>query len=107
MTRTLIVATSLLAVMSTGVFADTIDKRQSNQTERIQDARRSGELTLRESMALRAEQARIASMERSAKADGIVTRREAREIGQAQNAASRHIAQESHDGQKSWLRKWF
>jgi hypothetical protein len=46
-------------------------------------------------------------MERRAKADGVVTRHEARDISRAQHAASRHIYQESHDSQRSWYRRWF
>ena len=107
MNRTIILATSLIAAMTTGVLADTIDKRQSNQADRIQQARRSGELNLQESLSLRAEQARIRDLETRVKADGVVTRSEARAVDRAQDAASRHIAQESHDSQKAWYRKWF
>jgi hypothetical protein len=107
MNRTIITSVAILAAMTTGVFADTIDRRQANQAERIRQERRDGDLTLRETMALRAEQARIAEMERRAKSDGVVTRREARTLDRAQDAAGRHIAQESNDRQKSWFRKWF
>ena len=106
MKRLIITAAAVVATMTTAALADTIDRRQSNQEHRIQDGRRSGELTVLEAAKLKAEQARIAGMERRAKADGVVTRREAREIDQAQDAASRHIKQESTDNQRSWLRSW-
>ena len=107
MNRTLLVAASLIAITSTAALADSIDRREAKQAERIQDGRRSGELTVLEGMKLRLEQARIAKLERDAKSDGRVTRSEARTIDRAQDAAGRHITQESHDGQKSWFRKWF
>ena len=107
MNRTIIIASSLLAIMTTSAFAGSIDYRQEKQVERIQEGRRSGELTVFEAARLRAEQARISRLEREAKADGHVSRSEARTITQAQNAAGRHIYQESHDSQRSWFRKWF
>lgn len=102
MTRPYILAASLLAVMTTGALADRIDDRQAQEAARIQQAQRSGQLTVRETITLKAEQTRIAEMERRAKADGHVTRREAAAIDRAQDAASRHIYQESHDSQKAW-----
>ena len=107
MNRTVIVAASLLTVMTTSAFAGSIDYRQEKQVERIQEGRRSGELTAFEAARLRVEQARISKLERQAKADGVITRSEARSINNAQNEAARHIYQESHDSQKSWFRKWF
>ena len=47
MNRTYILAASLLAVMTTGALADRIDNREAAQEARIQQARRSGELTVR------------------------------------------------------------
>ena len=44
-------------------------------------------------------------MERSAKRDGYVSRREARAIERAQDAASRDIYRQSHDWQKAWWRR--
>lgn len=83
-----------------------IDRRQAIQDHRIEQGRRTGELTRLEAWRLRQEQARIAEMERRAKADGVVTYRERQVIKRAQDDASRHIYQESHDGQKSWWRRW-
>jgi hypothetical protein len=107
MTRTFLAAAAVLATLTTGAMADRIDQRQAEQAQRIEQARRSGELTRGELTSLRAEQARIAEMERRAKADGVVTRHEARDIARAQHAASRHIYQESHDSQRAWYRRWF
>lgn len=81
---------------------DRIDNREARQAERINEGRRSGELTWWEAQKLRAEQARIHQMERWAKRDGYISREEARRIEAAQDAASRHIRQEKHDGQTRW-----
>ncbi len=105
MSRSTVVAFTLLAAMTTSAFADKIDQRQAQEAARIQHGARSGELNLRETIALKAEQMRIAAMERRAKADGVVTHREAKAIDRAQDAASKHIYKEAHDGQKAWW-KW-
>lgn len=104
MSRTFIIAASLLTLTATGALADRIDSREAMQESRIQAARRSGELTRREYVGLEREQAHIRDMERRAKADGHVSRSEAAAIERAQDSASRHIYQESHDREKSWWR---
>lgn len=106
MTRSLVISVALLAAMTGSALADTIDNRQANQMERIHAARKSGELTRQEDASLRHEQARVAELERRIKADGVVTRREARVMDRVQDAANRHIYQETHDNDKSWRAKW-
>jgi D-alanyl-D-alanine carboxypeptidase len=86
-----------LTAVTTGASADIIDRRQAEQARRIEQGQRSGALTARETADLKAEQGRIAELERRAKADGVVTRREAQMLDRAQDAASRHIYQEKHD----------
>ena len=83
-----------------------IDRRQAIQNHRIEHGRHSGELTRYEYYRLKQEQARIAEMERRAKADGHLSYSERQAIKRAQDDASRHIYRESHDGQKSWWRRW-
>jgi hypothetical protein len=107
--KTLSLVAITLAITATGAAAhddsrraDRIDAREARQAERINEGRRSGELTWLEAQRLRAEQARIHRMERWAKSDGYISREEARRIEQAQDAASRHIRQEKHDGQTTW-----
>lgn len=100
-------ALSVTAALSTAASADEIDRRQAAQAARIQQGIRSGEINRFEAMRLRAEQARIAQMERRAEADGRVDRREAAAIRHAQGEASRHIYQESHDSQRRWFRRWW
>jgi hypothetical protein len=74
-----------------------IDRRQERQLDRIYRANQAGELTWYERQRLLNEQARIARLERWAKSDGHISRREARVIEQAQDDANRHIRRESRD----------
>ena len=85
-----------------------IDRRAAIQEQRIQSARRSGELTGREYRQLEIEQARIRQLERNALRDGRIDAREAAQIREAQNQASRHIYAESHDAERvrRWNRWW-
>jgi uncharacterized membrane protein YebE (DUF533 family) len=85
--------------------SERIDAREAEQARRIERASRNGELTWYEKLKLRAEQARIYAMERAAKRDGYISGYEARRIERAQDAASRDIYRESHDGQTSWRRR--
>lgn len=107
MTRLLLSTAVAIAALTTGALADTIDDRQANHAERIQKARRSGELTRQEAAALRAEQARIAEVERYIKADGNVSRREAAIMDRLQDQANRNLYRESHDSEKRWFRRWW
>ena len=43
----------------------------------------------------------------NAKADGYISPYERDRIRAAQNAASRHIYEESHDGNRRWFRRWW
>jgi hypothetical protein len=74
-----------------------IDRRQAIQNYQIERGRANGSLTGREYAALKAEQARIADLERRAKADGVVTYAERARIRSAQQDAARHIYSETHD----------
>ncbi len=107
--KSLTLAAALLAA-TTGFAAahstKEIDRTQAAQFERIDQARLRGELTKREYRELLDEQNRIAEQERAAKADGHVTGRELRKLKESQAEARSHIAEETSDGQKSWLRRW-
>lgn len=106
-----IVITSALALIAMTSVAGAydrqsqIDARQAAQERRIQQGVRSGDITRQEYRQLEAEQARIRAMERAAERDGRIDRREAAQIRDAQNAANRHIYQESHDGDRR--RRWW
>lgn len=85
-----------------------IDRTQAIQQHRIEQGRRTGSLTVFEAYKLRAEQARIAALERRAKADGHLSHAERARIVAAQRHASRHIYQETHDAQRrgNWGGWW-
>ncbi|MBI4189984.1 MAG: hypothetical protein HY525_05540 [Betaproteobacteria bacterium] len=77
-----------------------IDRMQRIERERIQRGIRSGELTRSEAARLIAEQRMIQQEERAYRADGVLTGYERRDLWQDLNAASRHIYNETHDGQE-------
>ena len=112
--KTLTLATLALLAMTAAAAAhdttqDRIDRREDRQERRIEQGVRSGEITRREYRQLESEQARIREMERRAKSDGHIDRREAAAIERAQDNASRHIRQEAHDGDRrgNWYRRWW
>jgi hypothetical protein len=82
-----------------------IEARRAEQTYRIRHNRHTGDLTLVEKWRLQGEQRRIAAMEVAAERDGTISRREARAIDRAQDAAGRDIYRESHDWQQAWWRR--
>ena len=105
-----VVAAGLAIVATVGAahaYGDKqIDSVQARESAAIEQGRYSGQLTRREYRDLKAEQRAIADMEARARADGHISKREYREISEAQRNAARHISQETHDGQKSWYRRW-
>ena len=84
-----------------GAYTPGIDRRQAEQEREIERGHRNGSLTDREYRDLKAEQARIAEMERRAKADGVVTEQERRQIRAAQQAANRHIIQDEMNDERA------
>lgn len=110
MIRLAIIALALVASTTAASAYDygrgeRIDAREAAQARRIMHARRTGGLTWFEAEKLKAEQRRIHAMEAWAKRDGHISGTEARRIEAAQDAASRHIYRESHDGQRAWWRR--
>ena len=78
-----------------------IDQRQANQERRIDQGVKSGALTGHEAAKLEKGQAKVQRMETKAKADGVVTAKERRQITREQNKQSKRIAHEKHDAQHS------
>jgi hypothetical protein len=72
-------------------------KRQVHQQRRIVRGVRSGELTKKEVKVLRDDQQDVREEKREARADGIVTAGERKEIQQEQNQASRRIHRAKHN----------
>lgn len=77
----------------------TVDQRQANQKDRIQQGARSGELTRAETANAVQDQRHIRRAERRAKADGKVTKRERARLNHKQNKASRELRRNKHDAQ--------
>lgn len=78
-----------------------VDARQDRQDDRIDNGKRSGEITKREGRKLEHQQRGIQRAENRAKADGVVTRREARKIEQKQDKANRDIHRAKTNNQKA------
>jgi hypothetical protein len=92
-----------LAVASIGAFAQVavpatprIDQREANQQARIDAGVTSGQLSRREARRLEREQAQIRAAERHAKADGIVTPGERRQLERMQEQAGANIRAALH-----------
>ena len=82
-----------------GFFDDTseIDARRAQEQRRIEDGRRSGQLSVREYNYLKAEQRQIAHDERAAKADGYVSPAERARLNAEVNKASTDIQRLKHN----------
>ncbi|MGQ0810760.1 MAG: hypothetical protein ACT4OO_05985 [Nitrospiraceae bacterium] len=76
-----------------------IDRRQSNQEQRIDQGIASDQLTGREANRLNRQQDRVDRMENRAKADGKITNRERKALKHAQDQSSKSIARQKHDHQ--------
>jgi tellurite resistance protein len=77
-----------------------IDQRQANQQQRIDQGVKSGALTPKETARLEKGQQRVQRMETTAMADGKVKPKERRRIAHAQNQQSKKIYREKHDRQR-------
>lgn len=74
-----------------------IDHREANQAKRIQHGINKGYLTEAEATALQNQQSAIASLEEQYKSDGKLTGKEAKDLREALQEASRCIWAEKHD----------
>jgi len=74
-----------------------VNERQANQTARIAQGVKSGELTRDEAQDLRTERRDIRDLEQTYKSDGSLTRDERRDLQQQLNQQSREIYEEKHD----------
>lgn len=91
---------------SSFAFAQTatpgVTKSQIQQTKRIKQGLRSGELTRVEAKKLTQQQARIHVAKKQAKRDGFVSPREKARLNHMQNKASRKIYVQKHDRQSRY-----
>ena len=76
-----------------------IDQRQANQQQRIHSGVASGQLTRRGASRLQRREGRIAVHKAQARADGVVTPAERRQLRREQNRASKAIYRQKHDRQ--------
>jgi Skp family chaperone for outer membrane proteins len=74
-----------------------VNERQANQTARIQQGVKSGELTHDEAQELRTERRDIRGLEHTYKEDGTLTRDERQDLHQQLNQQSHAIYEEKHD----------
>jgi Skp family chaperone for outer membrane proteins len=77
-----------------------VNQRQANQTGRIVQGVKSGELTHGEAQELRTERRDIRDLEQTYKSDGTLTGAERRDLHQQLNQQSREIYEEKHDDEK-------
>jgi uncharacterized membrane protein YebE (DUF533 family) len=80
-----------------GTNTPSIDQRQANQQQRINQGVQSGQLTEKEAANMQKRQDKIGAMEDKAKADGTVTAKERAKIQHKQDHASRKIYQKKHN----------
>jgi len=77
-----------------------INQRQANQTGRVVQGVKSGELTRPEAQELREERRDIRDLERDYKSDRVLTPEERRDLNQQLNQNSREIFEEKHDAER-------
>ena len=101
MKKVIAIVAFLLIVSASSLMAQAqrprVDARQQVQRSRIVEGRIDGDLTHRETRALRMEQRNIRRAERRAKADGTVTQQEKMRLERKQNRANRHIRRAKHN----------
>lgn len=102
--KQLIFAATLLGTMLFTQMAEahtrTIHHRKYNQHQRIQQGVRSGQLTHREAMQLRMQQAKVRNYKKMAMADGRITHNERAMIHEQQRRNNRNIYHQKHDSQR-------
>jgi hypothetical protein len=88
-----------LAAFAQSSATPVFDQRQANQEQRIQQGVQSGSLTQKEAERLEKGQDRLQRKEDRAKADGVVTAQERKNLQRAENRQSERIYREKHDRQ--------
>jgi Skp family chaperone for outer membrane proteins len=87
------------AATTPGVRDPGVNERQANQTARIQEGVKSGELTRPEAQELRGERRDINGLEQAYKSDGTLSQDERQTLHQELNQQSKEIYEEKHDDQ--------
>lgn len=96
-------AVAALLLTATAAQAQTatpgINARQHAERARIRQGVRTGELTRPEAARLRGREAEVSQDRREARADGVVTTAERKDLRHDERRASRAIYRQKHDGQ--------
>lgn len=92
-----VLAAAILLVLNSSSAQAQIVRKAHSQHARIKQGVRSGELTRAEAVNLRNGQKEIRQEVKAAKADGVVTTAERKEIKQDQRQESRKIARKKHN----------
>ncbi len=87
----------VVLLLSLSVTASAQNGRSAMQHKRIKEGNHSGELTRHERKQLNRQQRHIRNEKREAKADGVVTGKERREIRRDERRASRNIYRKKHN----------
>ena len=83
-----------------GVRDPGVNDRQANQTARVVQGVKSGELTRPEAQELRTERRDIRQLDQDYRSDGSLTRDERQDLHQQLNQQSREIYEEKHDDER-------
>ena len=97
----------LLSVMAllVGGATEASAQRRNNDRQRIRTGIRSGQITREEARQIRARQQQIRAERRAARADGVVTREERREIRRDRREQDRYIRSQRRDDDRR-NRRW-
>ncbi len=102
--KTIIAAAAILVAASSAAFAYSADTRLRAQNNRIEAGRESGQITWREGIRLRRQQADIMRAQARLRADGYLGRSDRRTLHLMQDEAARDIARKQNNG---WWRVWW
>lgn len=102
--KSIIAAVAILVAASSAAFAYSPDARLRAQNNRIEAGRESGEITWREGMRLRRQQAEIMRAQARLRSDGYLSRSDRRTLHLMQDEAARDIARKQSNG---WRRVWW
>jgi hypothetical protein len=96
-------AALILAAFAGSAIAQTntpvIDKRLENQTKRIEQGEKTGQLTPKEAAILEKKEAKLSNAVAQAKSDGVVTKKERVKLTKMENKQSKRIHKQKHDAQ--------
>ncbi|SEN57019.1 hypothetical protein SAMN04488505_11199 [Chitinophaga rupis] len=104
--KRIIFASAFIACMAISYMSNAqtatprVTQRQVNQQKRIAGGVKSGELTARETKHLETREAKLQQNKKEAKADGVVTGQERRQLKREENRNSRAIKRQKHDAQQ-------